>query len=57
MGVTIKPKKNCKIKLTIDGMTKTITQWALEIEINRHTIYTRLIRGWSEKESIYGRIK
>lgn len=52
-----KPKKNCKIYLTIDGVTKTITEWSLEVKIIRHTIVTRLKRGWADKDSVFGKRK
>lgn len=35
--------------------TMTVAQWADELGIKPNTIVTRLKRGWSELESIYGR--
>lgn len=38
--------------VTIDGTTKTVTQWAEENGIKISTVYTRLSRGWSIERAI-----
>lgn len=37
-------------RLTLDGKTQTISQWALETGINRWTIYCRMRKGWTAKQ-------
>jgi hypothetical protein len=41
--------------LTFDGKTMTITCWFLELKISRQTVYSRLSRGWTIKESLFGK--
>lgn len=36
--------------ITIDGETRCISEWAEIYDISRHTLYTRLRRGWSPSE-------
>jgi hypothetical protein len=43
--------------ITIEGVTKCVTDWAIELGIKPDTIFTRLRRGWSDKESIFGKLK
>lgn len=38
--------------VTIDGITKPITDWANEFEIKLSTVYSRLLKGWSEVDSL-----
>ena len=35
------------VLLTFEGKTQTISQWARELGINKNTIQTRVVRGWS----------
>lgn len=44
-------------KVTYKNMTKNITQWGEYLRIKPHTIGTRLDRGWSIEESLFGRRK
>lgn len=40
-------------RLTIDGVTKTMSEWADVYGINRRTVFSRLnITGWSEMEAL-----
>jgi len=41
--------------ITCNGERKSIQDWADMLEIKHHTIYTRMCRGWSDYESLYGR--
>lgn len=36
--------------ITIDGVTKPLPQWAEEYGINKGTLESRMVRGWSGKE-------
>lgn len=52
---TVKEQMNNKRNnhlITYNGETKTVSQWAEELGINRETIYTRLSRGWSEGRAL-----
>ena len=42
-------------RLTIDGMTLNVTEWAEKTGVKRKTIYERLRRGWAEKDAVYRR--
>lgn len=48
-----KEKIGNRYYLTCDGMTKTISEWAEYIGINRHTLYARLRRGWSVADALF----
>lgn len=39
--------------LTIDGVSRTVAQWACGYEISLFTIFQRLDRGWSSKRAVY----
>lgn len=39
-------------KITIDGVEKTVCQWAEEYGINPHTIRGRIKRGWPEAKAV-----
>lgn len=39
-------------RITANGQTKTVAEWAEELGVSAKTIYTRLARGWSEEESV-----
>lgn len=39
-------------RITIDGVTKTISQWSREVGISASVISNRLKRGWSEIEAV-----
>lgn len=41
--------------LKINGITKCVSEWAEDRRISPKTIFTRLARGWKNKEAIYGR--
>lgn len=36
---------------------KTISEWCILLDLNRATVFTRLHRGWSKEEALYGRTK
>lgn len=42
---------NCH-NVEINGVTKTVTEWAREYNVNRKTIVARLHRGWDEVRAI-----
>jgi hypothetical protein len=46
--------KRTNVYLTIDGITKVVSQWAEETGIHRGSIYGRMHRGLSGKEALYG---
>lgn len=39
-------------KITIDGVTKVISEWAIDFGISKHTIKTRISSGWNEKDAV-----
>jgi hypothetical protein len=40
------------LKIVINGITKTATQWAREKGFRAEVIYDRIRRGWSEEDSV-----
>ena len=36
--------------LTFENKTLTVTQWAKRIKVNRGTLYSRLVAGWSDEK-------
>ncbi len=42
-------KRNNKL-ITINGQTKTITEWAKISNLNLHTIYSRIRYGWKDED-------
>lgn len=38
--------------ITIDGVTKTVTEWAEQYGLNYKMIYFRLSRGWDERRAV-----
>lgn len=38
--------------LDFEGKRQTVTQWASEIGVHRHTIYARLERGWTIEKAL-----
>jgi hypothetical protein len=49
--------KRNTVYITIDGKTLSISDWVDIVGTAKCTIYTRLRRGWSEYEAVYGRRK
>lgn len=43
------------IKLTVDGVAKSVREWANHTGTNIETIRTRRNMGWSDRECVYGR--
>lgn len=43
--------------LIIDGVQKTLPEWSDESGTHQETIRSRLRRGWSHKESVFGEIR
>ncbi len=44
--------RTSNVKLTIDGDTKILIEWAEKYKINPMTIKSRIKRGWSEKDAV-----
>ena len=40
------------VNLTLDGVTKSVCEWSRHLDINVHTIYRRLARGWSAEKTL-----
>lgn len=49
--------KTNNVYITYNNKTQNITKWAEELNINRNTIYTRYLKGWSDKDCLFGRDK
>lgn len=47
--------KRNSVRLTYDGKTQTITQWAEELNCNRSAMYIRHRKGWTDKECLFGK--
>lgn len=41
--------------VTINGITKHLTDWATDYGITKNTVYKRIQRGWTCEEAIIGR--
>lgn len=39
-------------RLTLNGKTQTVTQWADELGMNREAIYSRLADGWDDEKAL-----
>ena len=46
---------NGRILLTCNGETKTILEWSRSLGVPRNTIYSRLKRGWSTPDALFGK--
>ena len=40
-------------KITYDGKTKTVSEWAEEFGLNYFTLYRRLKRGWDVERALH----
>ena len=38
--------------LTYNNKTQTVSQWAEEVGLNKHTLQTRISRGWSVEDAL-----
>lgn len=47
----LRPRPNDRT-LTVDGVTRTIAEWALLAGITPGTLHARLRTGWSEREAV-----
>jgi len=45
--------KSDNVVIEIDGVTKTVSQWAEDSPLSGFTIYKRIKRGWPEKHGSY----
>lgn len=45
------PRKNA-CNITIDGDTKSLTEWCREQGISKQLVLDRIGRGWSEKDAV-----
>lgn len=53
--VSMKEQQNNKtnnLNITIDGQTKTLSEWVEEYGINYFTVYNRLERGWDPELAV-----
>lgn len=53
-------KEQCRnrtsnVRITVDGVTRILIEWSELTKTNPMTIKGRLKRGWSEKESVFGK--
>ena len=48
--------KGDNVNITIDGVTKTVSQWALDAPVSSFTIYKRYKRGWLTKHGAYATV-
>ena len=44
--------KRNNVNLTYAGKTQTVTQWAAELGLKRHTIFARIKHGWSIEKTL-----
>jgi hypothetical protein len=47
--------KRSNVWLTVDGETKLLTDWAEISKTSRGVIRKRMKKGWTDKESVFGR--
>lgn len=54
------PKKKVKRQtthITVDGVSKTVCQWAHDLDTSPYTITMRIRRGWSERDAVTTPVK
>jgi hypothetical protein len=44
--------KSDATKITVDGVTKSVTEWAEHVGLQRKTIYQRLRKGWAHDKAV-----
>jgi hypothetical protein len=49
--------RRSNVLLTVDGQTRLLTDWAGIAKTSRSVIRSRMKKGWSDKEAIYGKSK
>ena len=49
-------KRTC-VYVTINGQTKTVTEWCMETGVNRHTAYSRIRNGWEPERAVTERAR
>jgi hypothetical protein len=54
--ITQQSNRDITVRLTVDGETKTLTEWARITKTSHFTLRTRKNRGLTDKEVVYGRI-
>lgn len=47
--------RTSNVTLTIDGVSKIVVEWAEDVGVHPQTIYRRLRKGYSHKESVFGK--
>ena len=47
--------KRNNVRITYNGETKGVPEWAKELSINARTVYERKRYGWSDEECLFGR--
>lgn len=47
--------KRNNVYLTFNGKTQTMAQWSKELNINYNTLNGRHLRGYTDKECLFGR--
>jgi hypothetical protein len=45
------------VNLTIDGVTKSVTQWSMETGIGTRTLEHRLKSGWHPKQAVFTKVR
>jgi hypothetical protein len=43
------------VRLTIDGVTRTLSEWSAAVGTRKWTIYRRFRLGWSDRDCVFGR--
>lgn len=57
-GMTIEEAvsfKKTELKLTFNGIEKTLKEWSAELGANYRTMHGRYRKGWSAEEILYGK--
>lgn len=44
--------KRTNVFVSVDGVLKTLAQWAIDFGINKQTVYSRIRRGWNYLDSL-----
>ncbi len=54
LAASKKAAEKTSMRLTLGGVTKTLTEWCAELNVPKHVFYGRVKRGWPEENLLSG---